>query len=60
MAMARVYGIGKGLRRSRGDTTDSAVGTTPAQRHQRVRSTAEQPNGGAAQLRRAIARTTRQ
>jgi hypothetical protein len=37
MAMVRVYCTGKGLRRARGDTADSAVGTTPARRHQRAR-----------------------
>jgi hypothetical protein len=35
-AMARVWGAGKGLRQVRGDTTDSVVGTTPTQRHQRA------------------------
>jgi hypothetical protein len=51
MATARVWGNGKGLRRDRGDTTDSAVGMTPAQRHQRTQTTAEWPNGGANLLR---------
>jgi hypothetical protein len=54
------HGEGLGHWRARGDTADSDVGTTPAQRHQRVRSATEQPNGGAAQLRRVIARTTGQ
>jgi hypothetical protein len=43
----RVLGTEEGLKRTRGDTADSAMGTTPAQRLQRVRSAAEQPNGGA-------------
>jgi hypothetical protein len=35
MTTTRVYGTGKVLRRVRGDTADSAVGTTRVQRHQR-------------------------
>jgi hypothetical protein len=46
MAMTRVWGTGKGLRRDWGDTTDSAMGTTPAQRHQRAQTTVERLNGG--------------
>jgi hypothetical protein len=34
--MARVYDIGKGLRRVWGDTADTVEGTTPAQGHRRV------------------------
>jgi hypothetical protein len=45
---------------SSGDTADSAVGTTPMQRYKKVQSVVEQPNGGAAQLRRATAWTTGQ
>jgi hypothetical protein len=60
MATTRVWGTRKGLKRDRGDTTDSSVGTTPAQRHQRAQTVAEQPNGGANLLRRAITRTTEQ
>jgi hypothetical protein len=47
---------GKGLMRVRGDTVGSALGMTPAQRHQRARSATEWPNRGVAQLRRAIVR----
>jgi hypothetical protein len=48
----------KRLRRDRSDMTESAVGTTLEQRHQRAWSAAEQPDGVAHQHRRAIERTT--
>jgi hypothetical protein len=46
------------LRRDRGDMADSVVGTTQAQRHQRARSAAEQPDGVAHRRRRAIEQTS--
>jgi hypothetical protein len=60
MAMTRVWGTGKGLRRDWGDTTDSAMGTTPAQRHQRAQTTAERLNGGVDSLWQAITQTLEQ
>jgi hypothetical protein len=46
-----------GLSEAQTGSTGSGEGTTSAQRHQRAWSAMESPDGGAAQLRRAIART---
>jgi hypothetical protein len=47
--------LGGWPRSAQGDMADSAEGTTSAQEHQRALHTATRANGGAGQLRRAIA-----
>jgi hypothetical protein len=48
------------LGRTQGDTSDSTIGTTPTQGHQRAQTAVERPNSATNLLRRAIARRTGQ
>jgi hypothetical protein len=54
------YGGATHLRRIRGDTTGSNIGTAPERGHQMAQSTAERLYDGTDQLRQAIVRRTGQ
>jgi hypothetical protein len=55
LATAGLQRLGVSHRRDQGGLADSVMGITPARGHQKALHTARRANGGAGQLRRAIA-----
>jgi hypothetical protein len=60
LATARLQRLGGYFGRVQGGLADSAMGITPARKHQKALHTVRRANGGAGQLRRAIAQAKEQ